>query len=50
MNGCFVLKADKYCKRDKLWILSENKRKTRLLNKVEVGVGAQRLPRLAIEM
>lgn len=49
MNGCFVLKADKYCKRDKLWILSENKRKTKPLNKVGVVVGAQRLPRLASE-
>lgn len=34
MNGCFVLKADKYCKRDKLWILSKNKRKTKPLDKV----------------
>lgn len=40
MNGCFVLKTDKYCKRDELWILQENKGKTKasIYNGVMVGV------------
>lgn len=31
MNGCFVLKTDKYCKREKLRAVSENKGKAKTL-------------------